>query len=449
MKRALYLLFFLALTGAPVSAQDDRADLIDTALATADQGARYDLLLQALDPDLGPPDSLWAVGAFSIAFGLSQNGQDEEAANWLRWAARDGASLGLGPADFPAYFPPPLAEAFSRARAQVEAQAVAADGLVETDWNWPDTFAGDADGSLEVRFVGVGDDVVAEVEGVGTLTAGQSVSLPAGTYRVLVSGDGVESLAVRREVLPGVSRVLTVSATAILFPGAQAQAERSLVRLRQGGGGAQICSNGIAAGNGGLVVAPLTLLDQVGLEVVAPDGRIFTRFDVPARDDDLGVGVLRLGDVGLAPLARSDNEASSLTWALFHDGCGPVQLARVQLGEEDDGRRSVDGSPATAAGGPILDQQGRLIALGLGATSVVADELDDLIERALDAPPLIATPTGADPARRTENQGGGGFPIKWVAAGAAVAAVAAVLVGGGGGGEDDDKTGIIFSWPAG
>ncbi len=447
MKRALLVVFLLALSGAPSAAQQTRSDLIDTALATSDQGARFDLLVRALDPDLGPPDSLWAVGAFSVAFGLSQSGQDEEASHWLRWAAREGAELGLGPADFPAYFPPPLVDAYSRARAQVDAQAVAADGLVSSEWDWPDTFSGDADGSLEVRFVGVGDDAEAEVEGVGTLTAGQSVSLPAGTYRVLVSGDGVESLAVRREVLPGVTRVLTVAATAVLFPGAQAQAERSLVRLRQGSGGAQICSNGVAAGNGSLVVAPLTLLDQVGLEVVASDGRIFTTFDVPARSDDLGVGVLRLGDVGLTPLARSEDETAALTWALFHNGCGPVQLARVQLGEEDDGRRAVEGTPATAAGGPILDQQGRLIALGLGATSVVADELDDLLERALDAPPLIATPTGA--ARRSESQGGGGFPIKWVAAGAAVVAVAAVLAGGGGGGGDDDATGIIFSWPGG
>lgn len=454
MKRVSSLVFLFALAAWPAAAQQSRSELIDAALASSDDAARYDLLIRALDPDLGPPDSLWAVGAYSVAFALSQAGQDDAAAHWLRWSARDGGALGLSPADFPAYFPPPLVDAYSRARAQVEAQAAPGDPLVTSDWNWPGTFSAAADGSLEVRVTGVGAGAEIEVEGVGELPVGQSISLPAGTYRILVSGDGVEPLAVRREVLPGVSRVLNVAATAILFPGAQANAERSLVRLRRGGGGAQICSSGVAAGNGGLVLAPLSLVDAVDLEVLAPDGRIFTAFDVPARDEGLGVGVLRFGDVGLTPLASTDDASAEATWALFHDGCGPVRLERVALGDESDGTRSVDGAPAGAAGGPILDQQGRLIALGLGTTSVVAAELDDLVERALDAPPFVIAPTGPAAARVAEESagGGGGFPVKWVAAGAAVVAVAALLAGGGGGGGDDpepSKTGIIITFPGG
>ena len=453
MKRVLSLVFLLAIATSPVAAQQSRADLIDAALASSDDVARYNLLIRALDPDLGPPDSLWAVGAYSVAFGLSQAGRDDDAAHWLRWAARDGASLGVGPADFPAYFPPPLVDAYARARAQVDAQGAPGDPLVTSDWDWPATFSGTDDGSLEVRVTGVGAGAVIEVEGVGNLTEGQSISLPAGTYRILVSGDGVEPLAVRREVLPGVSRTLNVAATAVLFPGAQANAERSLVRLRRGGGGAQVCTSGVATGNGGLVLAPLSLVDAVDLEVLAPDGRIFTSFDVPARDEGLGVGVIRFGDVGLTPLGLGGDGSADATWALFHDGCGPVRLARVELGAESNGERSVSGVGVGAAGGPILDQQGRLIALGLGATAVVAAELEDLVERALDAPPFVIAP-GAAAVRVSDESGGGGggFPVKWVAAGAAVVAVAALLAGGGGGGVDDPqpgKTGIIIIFPAG
>jgi hypothetical protein len=453
VKRVLSLVFFLAIAVSPAAAQQSRSALIDAALASSDEAARYDLLIRALDPDLGPPDSLWAVGAYSVAFALAQAGRDDDAAHWLRWAARDGGALGLSPADFPAYFPPPLVDAYGRARAQVDAQAVPGDASVTSDWDWPSTFSGTDDGSLEVRVVGAGSGAAVEVEGVGTLTDGQSISLPAGTYRILVSGEGVEPLAVRREVLPGVSRVLNVAATAILFPGAQANAERSLVRLRRGGGGAQICSSGVAAGNGGLVLAPLSLVDAVDLEVIAPDGRIFTRFDVPARDENLGVGVLRFGDVGLTPLGVNQDAPGDATWALFHDGCGPVSLARVDLGAESNGERSVGGVTASAAGGAILDQQGRLIALGLGATAVVAAELDDLLDEALDAAPFVIAPTGPAAARASEDSGGGGggFPLKWVAAGVAVVGVAALLAGGGGGGGEDDpgKTGIIIIFPAG
>ena len=87
-------LFLIALA-TPASGQQSRAELVDAALSSADAGQRLDLLVRALDPALGAPDSTWAIGAFSIAFGLTQSGEEDEAAHWLRWAVREGAGLGL------------------------------------------------------------------------------------------------------------------------------------------------------------------------------------------------------------------------------------------------------------------------------------------------------------------------------------------------------------------
>ena len=380
---ALALMVF----AAPLAGQETRGSLLDAALASSDPGARLDLLVQALNPALGAPDSAWAVGAFSMAFRLTEAGREEEAGHWLRWAAREGASVGLTPEDFPGLFPPPLVSAYNRARAQVEAQASPTDDVVTSSWSWPGAYAAGADGALVVRVEGAGAGFETDIEGSGTVADGQTVAMAAGTVRILVSGDGVEPVSVRREVLPGVTRTLTVAATPVLFPGAQARAEGSLVRLRRDAGGGQICSSGVvAAGSDGLVVAPLSALEGSGVELVAPDGRVFTSIEVPVRDSDQGVGVARLGSVGLSALETAE-AAEGPTWALFHDGCGTARTEQVALGAAaGDGLVGLDGAPASSSGGAVLDQQGRLLALGLGTTAVTAARIADLVEQARNRP---------------------------------------------------------------
>ncbi|MEQ9569942.1 MAG: hypothetical protein RLN75_07100 [Longimicrobiales bacterium] len=442
MRRFLGVVLGLALAGTGLAGQESRSALVDQALSTSDEAGRLDLLVRALDPALGVPDSAWALGAFDMAFRLTDMGREEEAGHWLRWAVREGARLGLTPDDFPGLFPQPLVSAFVRARAQVEAQASPADDAVASAWNWPGSYAADADGTLIVRLEGAGVGAEAEVEGVGTVGDGEAVALAPGTYRILVSGDGVEPLSVQREVLPGVTRSLTVAATPVLFPGVEARAGASLVRLQWDVGGSDLCTTGVVvADTDGLVVAPLNALEAPGVELIAADGRRFSSLAVPVRDPALGVGVARLGDQGLR-VPDTGAEPSGPTWVLDHDGCGPARTERVSLGAAgSDGVAILDGAPAASAGGTVLDQQGRLVALALGTNALSAAGLADLVERARRPTVAAVQPPEAD------GDGGGGFPIKWVAAGAAAVGVAALLLSGGGNG--DDRTGIVLTWPGG
>lgn len=425
----------------PARAQQTRADLVDTALDTADDDIRVGLLIRALDPELGPPDSLWAVGAFSIAFRLSETGRDEQARTWLRWAAREGAGLGLSPRDFPGRFPPPLVQAWDAAVAAVEGDTD--EVRVATDYVWPSAFVPGSPGVLIIEAEGAEPGTVAEIEGVGTVALGVRRALEPGTYAVVVTRPDGSTSTVRREVLPGIDRTLTVQFGELLPPPARARAEASLLRLRRGSGVDAVCSNALVVAERGWFVAPLGSLDPGGFEAVTSDGRVLTGLTVALRDPDLGIGVGRLGtdDVpALAPTGRDEGP----NWMLFHEGCGPTRLVSASLDGGDGARVPVDASGAPA-GGALVDRSGTLVALGLGATALRADDVARAIRRARDG---VLVAGGERDRDGTPRQEGGGFPVKWVAAGAAVVGVAALLLAGGGGGEDE-RTGIVITWPGG
>lgn len=436
-------LFLLCAAG--LQGQQSRADLVDTALDTADDDIRVGLLIRALDPQLGPPDSLWAVGAFSIAFRLSETGREEQARTWLRWAAREGAGLDLSPRDFPALFPPPLAQAWDQAVAAVSTDSD--EVRVSTEYAWPSAFVPGSPGVLIVRAEGAPPGTVAEIEGVGSVALGVRRALEPGTYEVTLTRPDGSSTGFRREVLPGIDRTLTVQLGEELPPEARATAAASLLRLRRGSGSGAVCTSGVAVGERGWFVAPLGPLDGEGFEAVTPDGRVVTGLDLSLRDPELGIGVGRLRGGSLPPLGTSAG-TDGPAWALYYDGCGPLQAVSTTLGA-GGGPRISSSAPAASAGGAVIDDTGSLIALSLGATALRAADVERAVERARRA--VLAARTG-DEDEAGAQEGGGGFPVVWVAAGAAAVGVAALLLSGGGGGDDDDgpqRTGIVITWPGG
>ena len=199
----------VAVSAVPSSAQS-RGELLEEALSSVDPQARLNLLIRALDPALGVPDSTWAIGAFSMTYRLAEAGRGEEAGHWMRWAAREGYGLGMTPADFPALFPPPIAAAYEDARTHVEAEASFLDVAVKSSWLWPVDYTIGARGALTVIVEGVAG-VRAEIEGVGPVSMGETVLLESGAYRLVISGDDIDPITVVREVLPGVVRAVTVS----------------------------------------------------------------------------------------------------------------------------------------------------------------------------------------------------------------------------------------------
>lgn len=429
----------ILLATPPLQAQQSRAELVDAALETADDDIRVGLLIRALDPQLGAPDSLWAVGAFSIAYRLSETGRENQARTWLRWAAREGAGLGLTPRDFPGLFPPTLARAWDQV-AEVDADTGGV--RITTDYDWPSAFIPGSPGVLIIEAEGAEPGTVAEIEGVGTVPLGVRRALEPGTYELVVTRPDGSATRVRREVLAGIDRIVSFQFGDQLAAEARTRAEASLLLLRRGSGGGAVCSNGVVVGTRGWFVAPLSALDDGEIEAVTSDGRILTGLDVTLRDTDLGIGVGRLGDTGVPALETATADTDASTWALFNDGCGPVRLVSAALGA-GDGPRVPIGAPPASTGGAVVDADGALVALGLGSTALRAVDVEAAVERARRA---VVVAAGGDEQSQPAREGGG-FPTKWVIGGAAVVGVAAALLLGGGGG--DDRTGVVITWPGG
>ena len=67
-------------TAAALQAQQDRQGLIQRARAEFDDSANVRLLMGALAPDLGAPDSLWTVAGYDLAAALIRMERPSDAA---------------------------------------------------------------------------------------------------------------------------------------------------------------------------------------------------------------------------------------------------------------------------------------------------------------------------------------------------------------------------------
>ncbi|HUF34685.1 MAG TPA: hypothetical protein VMN37_01985 [Gemmatimonadales bacterium] len=128
---------------------------------------------------------------------------------YLRWAVRLSPDLQVDTVQFL----PEVATAYAAAHTFVRGSRGAADSLGRTTWIWPAEGSTEGPGWLQVSAPSVGTGLRASVDGGGALLSGASVELAPGSYRVAASAPGHDSLAVTREVLPGVTTVLELRPT--------------------------------------------------------------------------------------------------------------------------------------------------------------------------------------------------------------------------------------------
>jgi hypothetical protein len=169
-----------------------------------DTGRRMQLLTAALDPSAGPPRGAWPVGVQLLAQTLIEEGSDSLAGIYLRWAVRQSPDFQVDTVQFL----PEVATAHASAQEFVRGSQAASDSLVSTSWLWPTGGTTEKMGRLQVSAPSVGPTFRASAEGAGTLTPGTPAELAPGSYRVSGLATGYDSLAVTREVLPGVTTVL-------------------------------------------------------------------------------------------------------------------------------------------------------------------------------------------------------------------------------------------------
>jgi hypothetical protein len=413
----------LAVCAAPLHAQQGRAQLLDQARVEVDEARRLDLLAIAANPvDI---DSLWAISIFEIAQIMRDRGQDDVAATWMRWARRHGRwDIDRG------YFAPSLVRFYDELAPPI-ADPDADGGGAFTNWRWPGTLSVADAGLLEI---GPSETTVAltvAVEGQGTVSPGASMALPAGTYELLASAEGYDTLRVRREVLPGVATVVSFDVAPVLDETVAQRVGPSVVRLRSPGLASPTCWNGISVG-GGLVATSLSALGgATQLEVV--------RLEQPTLDAQVvgtdvagDLAILAVSNLVAPPLTRAPGVQPGFAWSVFRNGCEEqMDVARSRFAGATAGL----GLPAAAIGSPLIDRSGSLLGLiGEGGRISSVDVMDNLLAEAID---------------QVE---GGGFPVVWVGlATAAVGGVLALVMGGGGdgGGNGSDTGSVVITIPTG
>lgn len=189
-----------SLPPASAGAQGTRDSL--TAGKRAYARADYAAAVRALPIGLAaaPRDTAWASGVHILLDALLVT----DTANveiWARWAVRAWPALR---ADSIA-FPPAVARRIVTALVAFAARS-AEDTLALTVW---EPAADWAAGRGVLRLARGPVDVIAIIEGVGTILPGESRTLPSAVYTLSITADGYQPLRVSREVVPGLATVIT------------------------------------------------------------------------------------------------------------------------------------------------------------------------------------------------------------------------------------------------
>jgi hypothetical protein len=392
------------LLSTPLSslAQQDRAGLVERGI-DAYLGFEPDTAIAyfraAVDPNIGPPDETWALGLQFLVQTLLEEGDSETANVWMRWAVRHFGEMRIDSAEFDD--PELLANTYFAAMGFVGTLSPQ-DSATTTRWEWPLLRGAGDRGTLRVDQTGLAADVSVNVPGYGTLAQGRILTLPPGSYTLEAAAPGYEGASVMREVIPGVTSVLSFDLMAveveqaalaldILPPDVELAVRNQLVRFNaMRFGGEPTCGTGFFAGGDGLLLTTYTAVRGAEtIHVQMPDGeRLTTNVEFAAWDVDRNVAVLKL------PIERSDSLRLSTavsddqwTWVFAHPDCGSAELSPNRVAEWLN--RPVGGLLLTDSilfgeqGGPLINQSGAVIGLAAGPlTAVPADHVNRSVQLA-------------------------------------------------------------------
>lgn len=349
-----------ALTAA--AQQESRRDILQRATAAYDdfdlpRAAR--LARRALDPALGPRDTVWARGVHLLTQLLLESEQAAQAQLWARWATRLEPTLPLDSARF-------LARVINTLRAARDSGArSAADAAVRETYAWPSATL--VSGESRFRLMPSVAPVRVLVRGVGVLSPGAGVVLEPGPYELEVTAEGYLPLHVTREALPGVTTELAFMP---LPAAAAADSLRADVRTR------------VQQGLVTLSVQRFGLTERCAVAaVIGPSGRIATSYDAIRGADSIVIRESPTSAVRVAAWDRNANVAILVASGLSAspiipaadpmDGQALFGFDRRNCDAAEAGRAIVDASPVgtvtlvapapLAPGAVMVDFEGRLV----------------------------------------------------------------------------------------
>jgi hypothetical protein len=375
--RAMLAMLAMLTVGTPamLCGQGSRRDLVTRALGEFDPVRQRELLRAALNPNLGPPDSLFGISVQYLAQNLLEAGQDSLASVWLKWAIRLAPEMSADTLQFPQS----VVSAYRNAETEVRAAGEATQPTTATSWEWPALAVGEGPGSLRVVRSASAATPQILVQGVGLLNLNERVSLAAGTYNVQGTAAGHVPANVAVEILPGVTTVLTLDLVPrggpVIAGDVESNALSRLVRITAFRLGEPSCGTGFFAGRDGLVLTTYRAIRGAeGLQIEASDGAIVAAdVQVAAHDVTRNVAVVK------APLATTDSlvlaedvPERSYVWGLNHPDCGPARSAATRLAGTVGATIQLEGTVAEGEqGGPIIDNSGAVVGLGTGPTAVL------------------------------------------------------------------------------
>jgi hypothetical protein len=449
-----FLVALLACAPTSARAQVTRDRLIEDAFGEFDSARRIELLVEAVSPELGPTDSLWAVGVQLLAQTLLEEGNDVMATVWLRWATRLDPGLQIDALQFL----PEVADAQRAAGEFVARGEPAAEAAVSTSYRWPAGPPFPPVGRIQVQPSTLPVTLRVEVGGIGVVDPESGLSLAAGSYEIVAYADGYESARVTREVLPGVTTVLEFAPVPILSDEIATASLQRLVRVEYRQQDEFVCRTGFFAGGERTVLTTHAVLGDVDdVELASTDSRLAAReLRVAAHDADRGVTVLTVPTAwaNAMPVAQ-DISDGQYVWAVHYRDCESAEVTRTRIvawHDRPEGELQLEATlPEAGVGGPIVNHSGAVVGVVTGASAALpAPHALLVLERAqrnLAAGRLL---TLQEAARDEGAPGveGGKFPYHWAALGvAAVGIAAAVLLGGGGGDDAPDTGAIVVTFP--
>ncbi len=406
------LVFLAALAAAgPLSAQQSRNDRIAAAFSAYDNfqpDQAFALVRAAINPSEGPQDSLWFRGVQLLAQILIERNQQTDAGAWLRWAFRLAPSASVDSLNFV----PELVSAARTARS-IASGGSPGDSVTRTTWQWAAPGAGETRGILRVESPGMAQPVRALVQGAGLTQSGGSLTLAPGTYEVQAAAEGYLTAQVRREVLSGITTVLSFNLTPVgvaaapqpiapppqiappaptpvaaptLSEATRAAVQRQLEPLTVSRFGSPSgCAASAFVGRSGFLLTTYQAIrgaDRVEVELSA--GRRFSdeirvvSYDAAADIVVLQVPTIRADSLGVAASVSS----GQALWGFGFTGCATprdVQVAVASAGANSF--QLADSVPAVT--GPLVSVNGAIVGFATGPRSAVSGlRISELLDQA-------------------------------------------------------------------
>ncbi len=409
MKRSIRLACYavVALTGT-LRAQQTRNERIAAAFAAYDnfQSAQaLELLKRAVNPSEGPQDGEWFRAVQLMAEILIADNKPAEASTWLRWAFRLSPNAEIDEVNR-------APEVVAAARAARSATGGSpGDSVTRTTWQWVAPGAGEERGMLRIESPGMAAPVRALVQG-SLIESGRTLTLPPGTYDVQTAAEGYLTARVRRDVLPGVTTVLSFNLTPVGAPAvapppvvapppriappapvvptlseatrAAAQRQMSPITVSRFGAGTA-CGTAAFVGRSGLLLTTYqTLRGAERVEIEQPGGRRLgdeirvAAYDVPADLAVLQIPTIRADSLPVAASVAAGQPA----WAFGFANCTTPRDREVKVTSAGvtDLRLGDSLEPSI---GPLLNASGAIVGYATGGTSAAnASRVSQVLEQA-------------------------------------------------------------------